>query len=69
MFFYGLFRFITEFFRMPDAHIGFLAFDWLTMGQLLSVPMAVFGLVLYFIAIRKGKSGEGRVARKPSGQT
>ncbi|WP_191601303.1 prolipoprotein diacylglyceryl transferase [Marinomonas algicola] len=47
--FYGLFRIVVEFFRQPDAHIGYLAFDWLTQGQLLSLPM-VFGgvaLILY----------------------
>src|SRR5690606_29368514 len=32
---YGAFRFFVEFFREPDAHIGYLAFGWLTMGQLL----------------------------------
>ncbi len=43
--FYGIFRFIMEFARQPDAHLGFIAFDWLTMGQLLSLPM-VFGGIL-----------------------
>jgi len=52
MFFYGGFRFITEFFRIPDAHIGFLAFDWLTMGQMLSFPMVIFGIVVYWLSIK-----------------
>jgi len=52
MFFYGCFRFTTEFFRIPDAHIGFLAFDWLTMGQLLSLPMIIIGIGVYWLAIR-----------------
>jgi phosphatidylglycerol:prolipoprotein diacylglycerol transferase len=56
MFFYGLFRFITEFFRTPDAHLGFIAFDWLTMGQVLSLPMIAFGIVVYFMAMNKNKS-------------
>ncbi len=43
---YGGFRFITEFFRQPDSQLGFIAFDWLTMGQLLSLPMVLFGLLL-----------------------
>ena len=43
---YGGLRFLTEFFREPDTHKGFLAFDWLTMGQALSLPMAAFGLFL-----------------------
>ncbi len=44
--FYGLFRFIIEFVRVPDAQLGYLAFDWLTMGQLLSLPMIVLGIFL-----------------------
>lgn len=43
---YAMFRFAVEFVREPDAHIGYLAFDWLTMGQLLSVPMVLIGLVM-----------------------
>lgn len=50
---YGSLRFITEFFRTPDAHLGFIAFDWLTMGQLLSLPMIIFGVVVYWLAIKK----------------
>ena len=50
---YGVFRFIAEFFREPDAHLGFLAFDWLTMGQLLSLPMILAGLGLMIYAYRK----------------
>jgi len=40
---YGVFRFVAEFFREPDAHLGFVALDWLTMGQLLSLPMIAAG--------------------------
>ena len=40
---YAVSRFTVEFFREPDAHLGYLAFDWLTMGQILTVPMFVFG--------------------------
>jgi phosphatidylglycerol:prolipoprotein diacylglycerol transferase len=43
---YSTFRMTTELFRSPDAHIGFIAFDWLTMGQLLSLPMVAFGIFL-----------------------
>jgi len=50
---YGVFRSLAEFFRVPDAHLGHLAFGWLTMGQILSVPMIVFGLVLMVLAYRK----------------
>lgn len=52
---YGLFRFGVEFVRMPDAQLGFLAFDWLTMGQLLSLPMVLFGFLLLFLAYRRGE--------------
>jgi len=41
---YGGLRFIAEFFREPDAHIGFIAAGWLTQGQLLCLPMVAFGV-------------------------
>jgi phosphatidylglycerol:prolipoprotein diacylglycerol transferase len=47
---YGLFRFSVEFVRLPDAHIGYLAFDWLTMGQLLTLPMLLGGALLLALA-------------------
>lgn len=50
---YGVFRFTVEFVRLPDAHIGYLAFDWLTMGQLLTLPMILAGLVLLGLAYRR----------------
>ncbi len=40
---YAVSRFTVEFFRQPDVHLGYLAFDWLTMGQLLSIPMLILG--------------------------
>jgi phosphatidylglycerol---prolipoprotein diacylglyceryl transferase len=40
---YGCFRFVVEFFRMPDAHLGYMALNWVTMGQILSTPMIVVG--------------------------
>ena len=43
---YGVLRFVTEFFRQPDPGKGFVAFDLLTMGQILSLPMVAFGLYL-----------------------
>ena len=48
--FYGLFRFAVEFMREPDAHLGYLGFGWLTMGQVLSFPMILVGVVLYCAA-------------------
>lgn len=53
LFFYGCFRFFVEFYRMPDAHLGYLAFDWLTMGQILSTPMILIGALLFYFAHRK----------------
>ncbi|GHD52289.1 Prolipoprotein diacylglyceryl transferase [Marinobacter persicus] len=50
---YGLFRFLVEFVRQPDPQLGYLAFDWLTMGQVLSLPMIFAGAVLMFIAYRR----------------
>ncbi len=47
---YGLFRFIIEFIRMPDIQLGYLAFGWLTMGQLLSLPMVIIGIFLFYKA-------------------
>ncbi len=41
---YGVFRFAVEFVRLPDAHLGYLAFGWLTMGQLLSLPLILLGV-------------------------
>lgn len=45
---YGIFRFLVEFVREPDDHIMYLAFDWLTIGQVYCIPMIVFGLYLLF---------------------
>ena len=53
LFFYGCFRFFVEFFRMPDAHLGYLALDWLTMGQILSIPMIIIGILLFIYAHKK----------------
>lgn len=50
---YALFRILCEQFRAPDAHIGFLFGDWLTMGMLLSIIMFFAGLGIFIFAIRK----------------
>ncbi len=52
LFFYGVFRFLVEFVRMPDPQLGYLAFGWVTMGQILSLPMIVAGLILLWLAYR-----------------
>lgn len=48
---YSSFRFAVEFVRMPDAHLGYLWADWLTMGQLLSIPMFIAGLLILWRAL------------------
>ena len=57
---YGLFRFIAEFFREPDAHLGLLSLG-MSMGQWLCVPMIVGGIGLWFWA--------GRASGGPIGVT
>jgi phosphatidylglycerol:prolipoprotein diacylglycerol transferase len=57
LFFYGFFRSMVEFVRLPDAHLnvaadGYLAFGWLTMGQVLSIPMVILGAFLFISAYR-----------------
>ncbi len=52
---YGCLRFTAEFFREPDAHIGFDAFGWLTRGQLLCVPMMGLGAWLLIMAYRRSQ--------------
>ena len=51
--FFGGFRFAVEFVRVPDSHIGYLAMDWLTMGQVLTLPMIIAGATLMFLAYRR----------------
>ena len=55
---YGVFRFFVEFYRVPDAHLGHLALDWVTMGQVLSAPMILAGAVMLGIAYAQDKKKE-----------
>lgn len=55
---YGAFRFLVEFVRLPDAHIGYLAWGWLTMGQVLSLPLLALGLILVVLALREDNKSE-----------
>ncbi|MGB0954834.1 MAG: prolipoprotein diacylglyceryl transferase [Panacagrimonas sp.] len=57
---YGLFRSSVEFVRVPDAHIGYLAGGWLTMGQLLCVPMLLGGALLLWWAYRHDPDAQTR---------
>lgn len=51
--FYGLFRFVVEFVRVPDVQLGYIAFGWLTQGQLLSIPLMLVGILLLIAAYRR----------------
>jgi len=55
---YGVFRFVVEFVRVPDANRGYLFLDWVTMGQILSTPMILAGMAMLAVAYRR---------RQPSG--
>ena len=55
IFLYGLFRFLIEFFREPDQHIGLLYFE-LSMGQILSIPMILTGLYFSIIFSKKNEN-------------
>lgn len=49
---YALFRCVVEFFREPDAQIGYIG-GWMTEGQLLSIPLMLFGIFLLVRAYKK----------------
>ena len=53
--FYGVFRFCVEFFREPDRQLGFL-WGGATMGQLLSVPMMLAGLIGLAVILQRAKN-------------
>ena len=57
---YGVFRFYIEFYRVPDADFGYLALGWVTMGQVLSAPMIIAGVILLFLAHRRPALRESR---------
>lgn len=52
---YGIFRIFVECFREPDIQIGYLAFGWLTEGQLLSIPLICIGILLMRNAYKQKK--------------
>ena len=60
LFLYGAFRFFVEFYRVPDAHPGYLAFGWVTMGQVLSLPMVLAGAVMLIMAYRSTRTVEAK---------
>ncbi|MDX1403484.1 MAG: prolipoprotein diacylglyceryl transferase [Woeseiaceae bacterium] len=55
---YGMMRFGIEFVRVPDSDFGYLAFGWVTMGQLLTAPMIVGGIILLYLAYRNRHTQE-----------
>lgn len=63
---YGICRFMVEFIRQPDAQLGYLWGGWLTMGQVLSVPLILIGIALLIYAwkTRKPQQGPGNVTKK-----
>ncbi len=70
---YGVFRFAVEFVRQPDEHLGFIAFSWLTQGQLLSLPLIITGIVLLWLAYRRqpaatAKTPEAKAPAKAAGK-
>lgn len=50
---YACIRFIIEFWRQPDYQLGFIAWNWLSMGQLLCIPMIIFGITLMYFSKEK----------------
>ncbi len=50
---YGLARFTVEFVRVPDSHLGYLLFDWMTMGQILTLPMMLIGSFMLIYGYKK----------------
>lgn len=54
MIFYALFRIASEFFRQPDEQLGYI-FTFVTMGQILSLPMILIGLFGTYYSIKSGK--------------
>lgn len=51
---YAIFRILVEFVRVPDEHLDYLAFGWLTMGQLLSLPMLALGIGMLIWSWKRG---------------
>jgi len=50
---YGVFRFSVEFVREPDNHIGFDLLGWMTRGQILCIPMILFGAAIIYVGYKK----------------
>ena len=57
---YAVCRFAVEFVREPDAHLGYLLGGWLTLGQVLCLPMFLLGVGLLCWAPGRREPGAGR---------
>ena len=58
---YGMFRFFIEFVRVPDTQLGYLIAGFVTMGQLLSLPLVVTGIVILVAARQKNRPQTGHL--------
>ncbi len=56
---YGISRFVIEFVREPDVQLGYIWGGWLTMGQILSVPLIVAGVILLIYAYKMKRPQQG----------
>lgn len=56
--FYGLFRFMIELVRQPDDGLGYLYLSWITMGQILSFPMIIAGIIIIAIGFKQAKKND-----------
>lgn len=65
---YGVFRFSVEFVRVPDAQYGYLAFDWVTMGQVLSLPMILAGAFMLWYAYARTPAAAPAQPKESSGK-
>lgn len=61
---YGAFRFFVEFYRMPDVDLGYLALGWVTMGQVLSAPMILAGILMLVLSLRREAGGASGTTNK-----
>ncbi|MDR0339768.1 MAG: prolipoprotein diacylglyceryl transferase [Desulfovibrio sp.] len=64
---YGVFRCFAEFFRQPDAHLGYLAFDFVTMGMLLCLPVIATGVILLSLAYARPPADKGKGTKPKKG--
>jgi phosphatidylglycerol---prolipoprotein diacylglyceryl transferase len=63
---YGAARFAVEFVRQPDEHLGYLAFDWVTMGHVLTAPMVAIGACMLWFAYHRGQIAAAPLEDEPA---